>query len=493
MPPEGEGGPLSAEEIGRLRAWVDTGAAVPPHEPDPPDPRAHWAFRPPRRPPVPRAADPAWALNPIDAFLAAGHESHGLHPSPPAPNPVLLRRVSLDLTGFAPSPAELREFLDDPAENAYEKVVDRLLSSPRHGERWGRHWMDVWRYSDWDGYGNEVRESQPHLWHWRDWIIESLNADAGYDRMVVAMLAADEAAPGDQSALRATGYIVRSWYKFNRNVWLDNAIEHTSKAFLGLTINCARCHDHKYDPIPQRDYYRLRAVFEPYDIRTDPLPGEPDPAKHGLPHVYDARPDAPTHLFLRGDEKRPETGKPLKPGVPELLGREGFAIRSVSLPIEVSHPGLRRFVREELLSRARVELEARRSELSKAAKGSPAAAVAEKALVAAQASLTAAEARVAADLAKHSLPPRSDADLLARLAALAERQACYLNAEARLARAGDRDSRTVAEQSLVAARAALSKTDSSYTPLGPSHPTTSTGRRLALARWRCGSRRVPTR
>jgi hypothetical protein len=108
------------------------------------------------------------------------------------------------------------------------------------------------------------------------------------------MLAADEAAPGDASAVRATGFLVRNWYKFNRNVWLDNIIEHTSKAFLGLTINCARCHDHKYDPFPQRDYYRLRAVFEPHDLRTDRVPGQPDPKKAGLPRVYDAKPDAPT-------------------------------------------------------------------------------------------------------------------------------------------------------------------------------------------------------
>ena len=127
--------------------------------------------------------------------------------------------------------------------------------------------------------GTEVRDSQPHIWRWRDWIVESLNADKGYDRMIVEMLAADEVAPDDPEALRATGFLVRNWYKFNRNVWLDNTVEHTAKAFLGLTFNCARCHDHKYDPIAQEEYYRFRAFFEPHEVRTDRVPGQPDAAQ----------------------------------------------------------------------------------------------------------------------------------------------------------------------------------------------------------------------
>ena len=158
----------------------------------------------------------------------------------------------------------VRAFVADPSDRAYEALVDRLLASPQYGERWGRHWMDVWRYSDWDGFGAEVRESQPHIWRWRDWIVESLNRDMPYDRMIVAMLAADETDPCDTSSLRATGFLVRNWYKFNRNVWLEDTVEHTAKAFLGITLNCAKCHDHKYDPIPQTDYYAFRAFFEPY-------------------------------------------------------------------------------------------------------------------------------------------------------------------------------------------------------------------------------------
>ena len=175
--------------------------------------------------------------------------------------------------------------------------------------------MDVWRYSDWAGYGAEVRDSQPHIWRWRDWIVESLNADKGYDRMVVEMLAADEVAPDDPAALRATGFLVRNWYKFNRNVWLDDTVEHTAKAFLGVTINCAHCHDHKYDPIAQEEYYRFRAFFEPHTMRTDPVPGQPDSAKDGLARVYDAsrRQDVRLHARRREAARAGPTPLPRLP------------------------------------------------------------------------------------------------------------------------------------------------------------------------------------
>src|SRR5207247_493149 len=175
---------------------------------------------------------------------SATHEDRGLKPRPEASKEVLLRRVYVDLIGLSPTPDEQRAFLAETSTDAYEKVVDRLLNSPQHGERWGRHWMDVWRYSDWAGYGAEVRDSQPHIWRWRDWIVEALNSGKGYDRMILEMLAGDELAPEDTNVLRATGFLVRNWYKFNRNVWLDRSIEHTGKAFLGVTLNCSRCHDH---------------------------------------------------------------------------------------------------------------------------------------------------------------------------------------------------------------------------------------------------------
>jgi mono/diheme cytochrome c family protein len=317
MPLDGE--PLSEIEITTLKAWIDQGAPAP-EEAIPQDPRQHWAFQKPQRPPVPVASHPEWNGNPIDAFVAAAQTQHGLTPRPLADKRTQLRRVYLDLVGLPPTRAELQEFLRDESPDAYQKTVDRLLASPQYGERWGRHWMDVWRYSDWDGYQAEVRESQPHIWRWRDWIIESLNADKPYDRMLVEMLAADEVAPDDPATLRANGFLGRNWFKFNRNIWLDNTVEHTGKAFLGVTLNCARCHDHMYDPIAQEEYYRFRAFFEPYDVRTDRVPGQPDVAKDGLARVFDAKADTPTFLFHRGDDKQPDKEHPLTPGVPKSLG-----------------------------------------------------------------------------------------------------------------------------------------------------------------------------
>src|SRR5207302_10027919 len=231
----------------------------------------------------------------------------------------------------------------------YEKVVDKLLADPRYGERWGRHWMDIWRYSDWAGYGAEVRDSQPHIWRWRDWIVNALNTDKGYDRMIVEMLAGDELAPEDSSALAATGYLVRNWKRYSREKWMQDTIEHTFQAFLGTTIGCARCHDHMYDPLRQKEYYQVRAIFEPHNVRTDRLPGQPDSAKDGLVRVFDDKPDVKTFLFLRGDERTPDK-TPLPPGVPEALGGKAFTVALVSLPRSASAPDKRDFVIQETLT-----------------------------------------------------------------------------------------------------------------------------------------------
>ncbi len=315
MPPEQEGTGLDEKEIALLRAWIDQGARMP-DEPVPADPRDHWAFRPPVRPQVPPISG---CVNPVDAFVAAERARHNVTANPPADRAVLLRRVYLDLIGLPPTREQLHAFRSDDSPGAYEKVVDRLLASPQYGERWGRHWMDVWRYSDPFGNGEEYRYSQRHIWRWRDWIVESLNADKGYDRMIVEMLAGDEAAPTDRDTLRATGYLARNWYKFNRNAWLQDTVEYTAAGFLGLTLRCARCHDHKYDPLSQQDYYRFRAFFEPHDIRIDPLPGQPDINKDGIARAFDAKPDAPTYLFRRGDERTPDKSRALTPGVPAVL------------------------------------------------------------------------------------------------------------------------------------------------------------------------------
>lgn len=303
-----------------------------------------------QRPGVPQVKNSAWVRNPIDAFLAAEHEQRGLKPRPEAPRHVLVRRVFLDLTGLPPSREELEAALADSSADWYEKLVDRLLDSPRHGERWGRHWMDVWRYADWAGYGMEVRESHKHIWHWRDWIVEALNEDKGYDRMITEMLAGDELAPTDPRTLRATGFLVRHWYLFNRNIWLENVVEHTSKAFLGITMNCARCHDHFFDPITHEEYYAFRAFFEPYHVRTDRVPGEPDLAKAGIPRAFDAFLDAPTHLFLRGNEARPDKSKAILPAVPAILGGGPLKIEPVALPVIAYAPDKREFVIQETLA-----------------------------------------------------------------------------------------------------------------------------------------------
>lgn len=350
MPPDGE--PLKPAEIAAIRAWIAQGAKAPDDEQPERDPRDHWAFRVPVRPAVPNVADARWVRNPIDAFIAARHEQLGLQRQPAADKRVWLRRVTLDLIGLPPTPQELAAFVADETDEAYERVVSRLLNSPQYGERWGRHWMDIWRYSDWWGLGAEVRNSQKHIWHWRDWIIESLNADKGYDQMLREMLAADELYPNDLDRLRASGFLARHYFKFNRTTWLDEVIEHTAKSFLGMTFNCAKCHDHKYDPLTQEEYYRLRAIFEPYQLRTDAIPGVTDFEANGIPRAFDCNLDAPTFLHIRGDDRNPDKSRPIKPSVPAFLSLGEFQIEPVTLPIEAVQPGLRAFVVESYIQQA---------------------------------------------------------------------------------------------------------------------------------------------
>jgi hypothetical protein len=331
MPPSGK--PLTASEVALLRAWINAGAPAPADGIVQAPPIDHWAFRPPRRPPVPAVANAPWKRNPIDTFLAAGYEQQRLTPARPAARGLLLRRVFLDLVGLPPSLEERRAFLADRSENAVDKMVDRLLASPHYGERWGRHWMDIWRYSDADGrkLKKETYWSSDDIWRWRDWIIASLNADNGYDRMVAEMLAGDELASTEAEALAATGYLVRNCCRLDRNASLNAIVEHTGKAFLGLTIGCARCHDHKFDPISQRDYYAFRAFFEPHDIRIESLPAH-NGRRSTLTHAYDARPTEPTWLLVRGDERTPDRSAPVAPAVPLALAGPPLRV----WPIEVT-------------------------------------------------------------------------------------------------------------------------------------------------------------
>ena len=363
MPPEGQGEKLSESQVDLLRRWIDQGANSPVDEKIPADPARYWSYQSPVRPTVPAVRNQAWVRNPIDAFIAVEHEKRGLSPAEEAPREVWLRRVCLDLTGLPPTRTELHAFLQDQSPDAFEKVVDELLVRPEYGERWGRHWMDVWRYSDWYGSRgiNEIRYSQRHLWRWRDWIVESLNDDKPYDRMVVEMLAGDELAPADSEVLRATGFLGRNWYKFDRNVWMFETVEQTSQAFLGLTLKCARCHDHKFDPITQEDYYHFRAFFEPHDLRTDPVSGNADTEKdatlgpvlkEGVARAFDKVVDAKTFVFQRGDSRYPDESKLMTPAVPKALGELAGEISAMSLSPDAWYPQLRPAVADGLIAAA---------------------------------------------------------------------------------------------------------------------------------------------
>ena len=475
---------LPQETIDRLGEWIEAGA---PFEGVLKASAggirsAHWAFQQPSLPEPPTAKNESWVRNPIDAFVAAKHEEKGLQPVASADKRTLLRRVYLDLIGMPPTQEEMRAFLDDKSPDAYDYVVDKLLKSPRYGERWGRHWMDVWRYSDWYGWTeqNQVRYSHRHVWRWRDWIVESVNNDKPYDQMIVEMLAGDEIAPEDEDTVRATGYLARSWYMFNRNVWLQDTAEYTATSFLGLTMKCARCHDHKYDPLLQTDYYRFRAFFEPHKIRMDRVPGEPDTMKAGISRAYDADAGAQTYRFIRGNENNPDEDHPLSPGVPRMFGAGDLNIQPVELPRDVYYPAIRAFVQKDLMAKAHKDVEEAEKALSDAnkeldeAKQKMAAAsksaaepvllangnravesdeagdepltadelsdnlrraenevaLAEKRLVAAQAHIPALQARLEADQAKYGLLKDADIDALGETALKKEREARILKAEA---------------------------------------------------------------
>lgn len=526
MPPEGNGEPLSADEIELLRRWIDAGAKAPPETPVP-DPRSHWAFQPLQRPDVPNIDQADWARNPIDAFIALEHQRHGLKPRPEAERHVLLRRVYLDLTGLPPTRDELRAFLADESPQAYEHVVDELLASPRYGERWGRHWMDIWRYSDWAGWGQQVRDSQPHIWHWRDWIIESLNADRPYDEMVVDMLAADELCPTDSDRLRATGFLVRNFKLLSREQWLQDTVEHTAKAFLGLTMNCARCHDHMTDPVEQEEYFRLRAIFEPHHVRIDRIPSVADTAVDGLPRVFDKEPAAPTYFYLRGDERTPQKDRVIAPGVPALLRGAQFQVAEIKLPRDSYDPTRQEFVVRDDLAASEKTIPAARQKLDELKGKSP---VDEEAVAFAELELAVVEARHAsfvATVAVEQLEEQGDkssevwtnaaksAVIAQRQLALAEsrrdvrgakkeQQAATAELERAKAAGGtestDQNSKTAALAAKVAAAdkkvteaeakqtqveaAVKEEPKTEYTKRSVTvYPATSSGRRLALARW----------
>ena len=329
MPPKDEGR-LDEKQKALLKRWVATGAKTVAEKETPIDEaeqasrlsdedRAYWAFQPPKRPPVPRLADLKSQIsnlkfeienqkskikNPLDAFVLAKLAEKGLLFNAEAPKPVLLRRVTFDLLGLPPTIEELDEFLADESPDAYDKVVDRLLASPRFGERWGRQWLDIAGYADSDGYLAADR-LRPEAWRYRDWVIRALNSDLPYDQFVTQQLAgdelsdwrrADEITPETYDQLVATGFLRTAldptypgYIEPNEvHQVLADTMQIVGTTFLGLTVHCARCHQHKFDPISQRDYYSLQAVFggafdparwQPSEVRGIPFASEVEEAR----------------------------------------------------------------------------------------------------------------------------------------------------------------------------------------------------------------------
>ncbi|MEO2089554.1 MAG: PSD1 and planctomycete cytochrome C domain-containing protein, partial [Gemmataceae bacterium] len=276
---------LPDTEIAALEKWVTLGAPWPAKATlTPPEKAAeHWAFRPVMKPPVPKSD----AANPIDAFLQAQLSEKKLKPSAEADRRTLLRRLAFDLTGLPPTPAELDAFLKDVSLDAYEKVVDRLLASSRYGERWGRHWLDVARYADNKGYVFFEQKEYPWAWTYRDYVIDAFNQDVPFDRFVLEQLAADQLKLDDPKSLAALGFLaVGGHFMGNVHDIIDDRIDVVTRGLMGLTVSCARCHDHKYDPIPTADYYSLYGVFRSCTEPTvPPLLGKPAETEGAKKHA----------------------------------------------------------------------------------------------------------------------------------------------------------------------------------------------------------------
>jgi mono/diheme cytochrome c family protein len=281
MPPKNK--KLAPEQIADFEGWVRMGA---------PDPRTeenaaliaredkkqnHWAFQPVRMPELPRLDDANWVKNGVDAFVLAKLRENGLKPSAAADKRTLLRRASFGLTGLPPNAEEMREFLDDPSDRAWENAIDRLLASPHYGERWARHWLDVARYADTKGYVFEEERRYPYSYTYRDYVIRALNEDLPYDRFIVEQIAADLLPLGeDKRPLAAMGFLTLGRRFLNNQAdIIDDRIDVVTRGTMGLTVACARCHDHKYDPIPTADYYSLYGVFaSSSEPRDKPLLGD---------------------------------------------------------------------------------------------------------------------------------------------------------------------------------------------------------------------------
>jgi len=290
--------------------------------------RKHWAFQPLQKTAPPVVKDAAWAWNDVDRFILAALEAKGLKPSPEADRRTLIRRATFDLIGLPPTPEEVEAFVKDASPQAWERVVDRLLASPHYGERWGRHWLDLARYADSSGFHNDL--DRPHAWRYRDYVIRSFNEDKPYARFIAEQLAGDEVSGADEETLVATGFCRngpsnddnmgnnKEQYRLDE---LDDVISTTSTVFLGLTVGCARCHDHKYDPVTSADYYSLLAVFNGTVKRGVPKESdEKDKAKESvkLQALVETKASVPpTYLLRRGSLQN--KGPEVPPAAPLVL------------------------------------------------------------------------------------------------------------------------------------------------------------------------------
>lgn len=261
MPPSGQ---LKPAEIEALTAWIKMGAPWPQAPTNKPTPvGGHWAFRPVKKPTLPKVKNTVWATHPIDKFVLAKMEAKGVKPNPSASRATLIRRIYFGLVGVPPTNAEVNAFINDKSPNAYEKLIDQLLASPKYGERWGRYWLDVARYADTKGYVFTEDVTYHNAYTYRDWVIRSVNEDLPYNQFLIQQLAADLLQTGDdRRPLAALGFLTVGRRFLNDQVLInDDRIDVTTRGLMGLTVACARCHDHKFDPVPAQDYYSLYGVF----------------------------------------------------------------------------------------------------------------------------------------------------------------------------------------------------------------------------------------
>ena len=327
--------PLSEKEVALIRSWIERGAYWPADlalKDRRFEGQTWWAFETLRRPEIPRLQGSRWVRTPIDAFILATLEQQRLKPSPEADRRTLIRRLSFDLVGLPPTPEEIEGFVQDPKPYAYEVLVERLLASPHYGERWGRHWLDVVHYGDTHGYDKDKRRN--NAWPYRDYVIAALNADMPFGRFIREQVAGDVLWPGDARGTIATGFIAAGPWDFVGHVELregtvdklktrvldrDDMVSSTMSTFVSLTVHCARCHDHKFDPIPQTEYYRLQAVFagvdrgdRPYQSLQSARRQRAPAAKGAMVYAVQPHPPRPVAVLRRGEVEQP--GEVVGPG-----------------------------------------------------------------------------------------------------------------------------------------------------------------------------------